>query len=314
MARQADPDRSLARRALTAFELEDSLRRVATGLDSTYCVTSPNGVRTALRVAGPFDFRRPEALALEGAWIEALRDTPVAVPSVLRTRADSRVAVIEDDKGHQRGCLALGWLPGTKMRWRFTPRHAHALGRAAANLHGHAAAFRPPTNTWAKTWSAQAMCGHGSIETLENVAGARARKVVRAVEERLSAAAAELGDVDWHLINADLGPHNAVWRNGEPGLFDFNDSGWGYAGFDFARYLHGLRWRERGEHLVDAAIAGYATVRQFPPSWQTHGELFEVASGLFLARYLAPKIDGRGPATADTIVRLVNNTDRILDR
>src|SRR5947208_1337345 len=78
------------------------------------------------------------------------------------------------------------------------------------------------------------------------------------------------------LINADLGPHNTVWRDGRPGLFDFNDLGWGYAGFDFARYLHGLRWRESGDHLVQAAVDGYASVRPLPRSWTAHGALFEV--------------------------------------
>jgi len=258
-----------------------------------------------VRVAGAADFRRRAAIEMEAAWMNALAMTPVVVPAVVPNEAGQLVTVVDDADGVERGCVVLSWLAGTKLRWRFRPAHALALGEAAAHLHRNAARFVPPKDAWAKTWDPHLMCGARRGKEVAAVFGADGREVMEATVTRLEEAAAALGDTDWMLINADLGPHNTVFHRGAAGLFDFNDLGWGYAGFDLARYLHSLRWREGGEELVAAAIRGYESVCPTPPSWNSYGELFEVAAGLFLACYLAPKVDERGPETVTTILRLI---------
>jgi Ser/Thr protein kinase RdoA (MazF antagonist) len=290
---------------LEVFGLEGRLQLAATGLDSTYRLHG--AVPAAIRVASYPEVRTVAALQTEAAWIDALSSAPVVVPGVRRTTSGSRVAVVEG-----RAVIALDWLPGRKMRWRFTPRHAHALAAAMAHLHVHASTFEPPADGWAKDWNAR-ICGLGGADVLVPVVGDVALDVVAGVEARVAAACDALGSVERHLINGDIGPHNAVWVDGVPGLFDFNDLGLGYAGLDLARYVRSLRWRDGGDALAAAVLDGYSSVVPLPESYRVHGELFEVASDLFLAGYLAGKVPERGPDAAATAVRLVERATRFLD-
>lgn len=303
----ADPDRRLALEIADRLVGAAEIRRVATGLDSTYRVGLNDGRRVAIRVAGAVPVRQPTAVQMEAAWLRALRDSEVRVPEVIEPRDLEMPPSITDAEGRQRGYLVLSWLDGIKMRWRFTPRHARELGAAAAQLHRHAQDFLPPSGAWAKTWASSKLCGaDGSIDTVVAVAGPGSRQTIEEVVDRLNAAYEELGGVDWTLINGDLGPHNCVWkREDPPGLFDFNDLGWGYTGFDFARYLSGLRWRPTGAALVDAALAGYQSEAPLPRSFVEHGRLFEVAAALFLAHYLADRVAERGEHAVQLVRELV---------
>lgn len=251
---------------------------------------------------------------MEAAWIRALgHEADLVVPAVIvPTHADP--FIVEDAEGRARGVLILSWLPGRKMRWRFAAHHARAVGAAAAILHRNAQSFVPPTDAWAKTWSPDSLIGSGDRQVVAQFAGNRAKAIIDRVHDRLANAFDELGGEDWTLVNGDLGPHNVVWNNQRPGLFDFNDLGWGYTGFDLGRYLHGLRWRARGEQLVEAALDGYQSVAPLPDSFQRYGQLFEAAAGLFLAHYLAGQVEKRGDDAIRTIRDAVSRADNLSGR
>ena len=309
---RADPDLRLAREALLRVGHQGLFRQVATGLDTTYRVQLTDGRRVAVRVAGPFTFRRPAATLMEAAWVRAIGDdTDLTVPSVIAP-AEPEPLIVVDHEGRQRGVLILSWLSGRKMRWRFATHHAYALGAAAALLHRHAHAFVAPPGSWAKTWTPAAHVGTGDREVIARIAGPAAVSTIARAHEQLVAAFDALGDNDWTLVNGDLGPHNVVWEGQRPGLFDFNDLGWGYTAFDLARYLHGLRWRPRGEVLVEAALAGYQSIARLPDSFVRYGRLFEAAAGLFLAHYLAGKISTRGEDAERTIRDVVARADAVV--
>jgi Ser/Thr protein kinase RdoA (MazF antagonist) len=313
--RRADPDRVLAGRALAQIGCSERLNRVATGLDSTYRANIADGTVLAVRVAGPWPFRSPAATLTEARWMTALAtETTVRVaPVVAPTGGDP--LVVDDDEGRQRGCIVVGWVAGRKARRQFNRHHAFALGGAAAHLHAHAVEFTPPSKGWAKSWDATLMCGPAAArDQLPRVAGQDAVEVVAGIERLLAEAMDGLGDRGRSLINADLGPHNVVWSGTSPGLFDFNDLGFGYQAWDLARYLHGLRWRENGQELVDAALSGYTSIGHLPVGFAEHGDLFEAAAGLFLAHHLAGKISDRGPATARRVVELLASAQETLTR
>lgn len=248
---------------------------------------------------------------MEAAWIRALADeTDLLVPAVIAP-AHADPFIVEDSEGRPRGLLILSWLPGRKMRSRFAAHHARALGAAAAVLHENAKSFVPPTQAWAKTWSPDSLIGPSDRQVIVDVAGRRAALIIDRVHGHLVTAFEDLGRDDWTLVNGDLGPHNVVWEHHKPGLFDFNDLGWGYTGFDLGRYLHGLRWRSRGEQLVEAALDGYQSVAPLPNSFQRYGSLFEAAAGVFLAHYLAGQIDKRGDDAIRTIRDVVSRADSL---
>lgn len=308
----ADADLPLAREALRSLGHQAKFHRVATGLDSTYRAELDDGRRVAVRVAGPFDFRRPEATLMEAAWVRAIgNETNLRVPEVLAPTETEPLAVV-DREGRQRGIVVLSWIDGHKMRWRFATHHAHALGAAAAQLHQHAREFVPPPGAWAKTWSPAGHVGSGDRAVIERIAGATALSTIDRALQQLENAFNDLDKTDWMLVNGDLGPHNVVWERGRAGLFDFNDLGWGYAGFDLGRYLHGLRWRPRGEALTAAALAGYQSTAELPTSFVRYGRLFEAAAGLFLAHYLADKVDTRGEDAIRTIRDVVDRAAAVV--
>jgi Ser/Thr protein kinase RdoA (MazF antagonist) len=256
--------------------------------------------------------RRPEATLMEAAWVRAIAaDTDLRVPNVIAPTGAEPLVVIDGD-GRRRGALILAWIDGRKMRWRFAAHHAYALGAAAAQLHGHAHDFVPPAGAWAKTWSPAAHVGTQDRDVIEGVAGPQAMATIDRALEQLAGAFDDLGSTDWMLVNGDLGPHNVVWEGHAPGLFDFNDLGWGYTAFDLGRYLHGLRWRPRGEQLVEAALAGYQSVAPLPDSFIRYGRLFEAAAGLFLAHYLAGRLSTRGEDAARTIRDVVARAEAVV--
>jgi Ser/Thr protein kinase RdoA (MazF antagonist) len=274
---------------------------------------SPFAVRPHPVGPGSMPFRSPAAMVTEGTWIRALHaDGGVVVPRVVAPAADEPFAVADAD-GIDRGCLVLSWVTGCKMRRRFAPHHAGALGSAAAHLHRHALSFDPPPKGWAKDWGASDVCGSGGRDDLDEVAGPEASAAVAAIEEAVAAAFHDLAGEGRSLVNGDLGPHNVVWHHRTPGLFDFNDLGEGYHAWDLARYLHGLRWRSSGPALVKAALDGYQEVRPLPAGFVEYGRLLEVAAGLILAHYLASRVEERGEEAVQTVRRLVDAAQQHLE-
>jgi Ser/Thr protein kinase RdoA (MazF antagonist) len=176
------------------------------------------------------------------------------------------------------------------------------LHRHAATLHnGRASASA------LKEWDAARMCGgSGASDALVDVAGARARDVVAFVKEKATEADAAVPPHSRGLVNGDIGPHNIVWHDAVPGFFDFNDTGIGSFAFDLARYLRTMRWRAKGDALVAAALEGYESVRPLPDGWHGYGHVYEAASSVFLAGYLAPTVAVRGAETAATVIRLID--------
>lgn len=308
--RTADPDRALAHSAMAAFGLCGRVDRVATGLDSTYRVRTDSGPVYAMRVGGVLPIRRPAAVMAEAAWLTDLSRRPgLTVPRVVPLPDGGQVLCLEDETGKARGTLILTWMPGRRLRSRFDAPRAQLLGPAAARLHGAAKGFELPDQAWIKTWDSTLMAGSGDLDHLGEVAGSAAIDLADAMMELLTSALGALGRDGFGLINADLGPHNTVWSGRQAGLVDFNDSGWGYFAFDLARVIQNLWYRDGGPALAQALLEGYQELATLPEGFGEYGTLFRAAADMFLARYLAPQVNRRGPDTASRIHRLVRAID-----
>jgi Ser/Thr protein kinase RdoA (MazF antagonist) len=301
-----------ARQAAERFGLPGRLRQVAAGIDSTFVLTAPDGERYAIRV-GALPTRTSQALDAEATWIDRLAgNAHLRVPDVVLDRHGQPVVELTD--GHRtRHAVALGWVPGRKARARFTRSHARRLGSALAALHLDARAHDDDP-TAVKQWP-PLLCGIGDLATLDAVAGPAASEVVRAAEARVADACASLVPDASGLVNRDIGPHNVVWDSGDPrpGLFDFNDTGWGPYTCDLARYVHSLAWRDQGDALVEAALDGYRTVAELPDGWDEYADLFLAACNLFGARYLAPQVGRRGPEVVTAVRRMVGDAAAVVD-
>jgi Ser/Thr protein kinase RdoA (MazF antagonist) len=218
-----------------------------------------------LRLGGKLPIRDRAAFEMETAWVESLASSTLVVPRVRRTTTGARVADVDG-----RPACVYSWVRGRRCRDRSRPKYAYELGEALAHLHAATVDFAAPQNARVKDWDAARMCGYA-------LSG-------RAPGPELVAAVAKLGPTDWQLINADIGLHNTAWLAHVPGLYDFNDTGWGYTGFDIARFVFGLDDVTKG-----CALRGYASVAPLPDSYLEFGDAFETAAAQFLAAYRASK-------------------------
>lgn len=289
------PETDIAKRSLKLFGIVGAIRRVATGLDVTYRVKTKNGQVFALRVSGDLPIRQRSAFRVEAEWIDALSCNQwFCVPRVQRTEKGELVGQVQDASGVMRSSTLLSWLPGRRC---FRPGnvHAHILGQMAGALHQHAQTFVAPRADTIKSWDARRMCfmPDNPQDGLSVVAPEAAEKV-QTVYLYLERLVATLNAQEIGLINADLGLHNVLWREGQAGLVDFNDAGIGPYAFCLARLAARMRLHENGRALVEELLNGYREVVPLPSAYEKWGNLFELAADIFRLNYGAARAVHRG--------------------
>ena len=290
-----DTKTNLAKSSLKCFGIAGSLRRIATGLDTTYRVKTTDGRVFALRVSSGMPIRHVSAFCVEAAWIDALSGNDwFAVPQVQKTESGERVAQVQDAKGIIRASTLLSWLPG--RRW-FRPkaRHARLIGQMAGALHQSSRASVTPATDAIKTWDAKLMCFMPSNQNEGRpIHPSEVADMVQRIYLGLDAVVATLDVQEIGLINADLGLHNVLWHQRQAGLVDFNDAGIGPYAFCLGRLVARIRLQENGQALVDEILNGYRDVTPLPAAYEQWGGLFELAADTFRLNYGARRAVHRG--------------------
>ena len=133
----------LARRALTAYGLEDAdLRYLGQSANIVFRVQTDDG-RWALRMCNPG--RDHRILMRELLWLVALcRDTDLSVPEpvIMRTGDLFRSVSMPGLSGF-RACMLFRWVKG-QFEDELSSDHLRAVGGFTATLHKHAETFRWP--------------------------------------------------------------------------------------------------------------------------------------------------------------------------
>ncbi|NKB72180.1 MAG: phosphotransferase [Candidatus Latescibacteria bacterium] len=308
-------DIDLARRSLALFGHTGALRKVATGLDSTYRVKTAGGRVFALRIASGIPFRRASAFAVEAEWIDALANNPwFDIPRVQRTENGQLAGRILDADGNARASTLLSWLPG-RRRFQPNPTNARLLGRATGALHLHAQTAGPPPVGAIKAWDAKLMClmPKRTEEALGRIAPEGVEPVQR-IFAGLQRTVAKLNSTEMGLINADLGLHNVLWHKGQIGLVDFNDSGVGPYAFCLARLVARIRLHQQDQALIDELLRGYREVTPLPCVYEQWGDLFELAADAFSLNYGAGRALRRGVSLREHEQRIMHTLDERLKR
>ena len=260
---QANRLRALAARALPAWGLADaSLRLLNHGYNTTFRVEVPDGRRFALRV-NVIPTKTEAHLLAEVAWLAALSaETDLTVPTPQRTRDGEWAArVPSPDHGRDLPVVLFSWLDGRNLGAKPSIRRLHAVGRAMARLHEHAATWRPPAGAELPLFDdvltdlPNRLGGHPALD-------AEASAVLTAAYAR----AQELQDQAFAAdeiipLHADLHGGNLKWHRGRLSVFDFDDAGLGVPALDLAIAVYYLRDDAAAE---DALKAGYAGVRPLP--------------------------------------------------
>jgi Ser/Thr protein kinase RdoA (MazF antagonist) len=302
----------IARSSLALFGKAGSLRRIATGLDTSYRVKTVGGAVYALRVSSGMTIRRPSAYSVEAAWIDALSDNPwFRIPRVARTSDGGCIATVLDDQSVPRASTLLSWMEGRRC-YRITEGHARALGQMVGVLHQNTRSSSAPPRGAIKSWDATRMCGMGKKDELRKFAP-DAIGLVEDVYRTLGSVVTGLAPTEKGLINADVRLHNVLFHQGRAGLVDFNDAGVGPYGFCLGRLTESIRSMSRGAILADELLNGYREVTPLPPAYEQWGGLFELAAGVFKLNFSSRRAASRGTTLDTRELRSIGTLRKKLD-
>ena len=161
--------RRLAREALGAYPLADpELRFIAHDENTTFRVDARAPVgreRFLLRVHRPARHGRnvdpAAAVGSELCWLAALRaDTALAVPEPFRATSGNLTTIVTSGQVPlPRVCSVLRWMEGRIHASAPRPVHLRRLGGAMAQLHNHAAGWRPPPGFVRIRWDCETFFG-----------------------------------------------------------------------------------------------------------------------------------------------------------
>ena len=274
--------RRLAREALDAYPLADpELRFIAHGENTTFRVDAraPGGrERFLLRVHRPARHGRnvdtAAAVGSELCWLAALRaDTGLAVPEPFRTTGGNLTTIVTSRQVPQpRVCSVLRWMEGRIHAAAPRPVHLRRLGGVMAQLHEHAAGWRPPPGFVRIRWDWETFFGdtmvYGGLNAADvwDLLPGDLRRQFDRVASRMEHVMTRLGSAadSTGLIHADLHPGNALFWHDEVRVIDFDDCGFGYWLYDIAVALWELRHRHDYGQFRDALINGYTQHRPLP--------------------------------------------------
>jgi len=280
----------VARRALEAYVVP--VARIAplkNVYNTTFRIVAQSGEWYVLRVSHP---RRTsvEVVRSELLWLAALRqDAGLHVPEPVRNREMQYVTVLADAaEPRPYLCALFHWTTGRFLSRTSSPGHLHRVGELMARLHDHATHWERPAgfvrprvenlnplqqerdDDFDETVAARAIQAIASVSTPKQGA------VVAAVIEKVWAVLQGLGEgpADFGLIHADVHQWNYLFHNGQVGVIDFDDCGYGHWLYDLAVTLYCLTDRPDFAALRNAFLSGYRRSRLLSSEQERHLETF----------------------------------------
>jgi Ser/Thr protein kinase RdoA (MazF antagonist) len=249
--------------------------------------------RTILRIHRD-RYLSPAAIESELRWLDELhRHSPLRVPApVLTATGDWCPTAQILGMATPRTCTLTGWVAGRSpsRTERTQPLLLRAIGRSLGQLHHHAAHWPPPASFTRPRWDADGLFGSraGYSDAGDRVWALTPepyRSQFAAVGDQVTAVMAELGEdpEQFGLIHGDFWLGNVLVQGDDVGLIDFADCGWGYWGYDLARFLNDFAIGAEADAVLGHLLDGYTQVRTFPEAQLPHLPLFLAAQQVTLA-------------------------------
>ncbi len=293
------------------------LRLIAQRENAVYEMALPDGRRAALRLhrAG---YQDHAAIRSELWWTGALATAGLPVPAPVPTRAGDLLWA-----GDGRAASAVAWIDGAPMGAAGVPlsepvelhlrRHA-ALGRLLAQVHAASDALVRPAWFARPRWDRDGLVGDAPLwgRFWEHPALASAEaSVLRAARDALSGWLAGRGAAAG-LIHADVLRENVLCDAAQAGgdrlaLIDFDDSGFGFRGFDLGTVMSQNLAEPARDDLRGALLDGYGggvTAAEV--------DLFTLARVCASVGWTAPRLAPGDPIHRSHIARAVMWTRAVL--
>lgn len=268
-----------ARAALKSFPIDpENLTLVSLAENVTFKVADRRDGQTyVLRLHRP-GYHTLDELVAERAWIRALAEAGVEVPSAVPAR-DGRdyVRVTIPATGEQRFAGLARWTEGRLLSdvlaetsdQKTIENYFAQLGAITASMHIQASAWRPPPGFRRHELDADGLMGdaphwgpfwdHRSLSTAE-------RDLLLDARERMHAWLARLSkDVSgYSLIHSDMHPGNILIDGERLTVIDFDDAGFGWHQYDIAVVLTYWQSKPNAAAIDRAFLDGYRAVRTVP--------------------------------------------------
>ena len=268
-----------ARAALKAFPIDaGELTLVSMAENVTFKVADrADGTAYVLRLHRP-GYHTLDELVSERAWIRALADAGVDVPSAMSAR-DGRdyVPVTIPATGERRFAGLSRWTEGRLLSHVLAEtsdrgvieNYFAQLGVLTAAMHVQASAWQPPPGFTRHALDSDGLMGdaphwgpfweHRSLSAAERrlLLDARARMHERLA--RLSRAPSA-----YSLIHADMHPGNILVDGDRLVVIDFDDAGFGWHQYDIAVVLTYWQSKPNAAEIERAFLSGYRATRPVP--------------------------------------------------
>ena len=219
---------------------------------------------------------------VEAAWLDALHaDAEIRVPKLVADRHGRHVvAGHHADVPGPRYCSVMTWVPGRTVREHFDHATSQRMGVLLANIHDHAASYRPaevPPGIHADR--VIYFADTSRLGEYESDHGSLFVEAIDRVQRHLDALWAAPPHRP-HLLHGDFGPQNVMrWRT-RLAAIDFQDLQFGFDVQDVGITIADLRRVYDDESLVDAFVAGYGSVRRWPLTDQSLARALDAARSL----------------------------------
>lgn len=239
-----------------------------------------------LRIYQP-GWQAPEAIDLELAWLEALRqEADLPVPEPIR-RLDGSLLTQVTIPGipQTRYCALLRWIKGRRLPGDAKPSHFRAQGQLMARLHNFTQQWQLPPKPIKRhyNWNGLFM-NDPEIGLLPGKSWEYLPTDWVKPFEFVSQRFRELMDVwgtggeVYGLIHADMGwKANLLFWHGQPRPIDFDGSGFGYWMYDLAVALTDSIGAPNYAQCRAALFEGYAEYRSLPAAHLDQLDLFLAA-------------------------------------
>jgi Ser/Thr protein kinase RdoA (MazF antagonist) len=291
----------LAQTALAAYGLDSAPMELINHGDNTIfkvAIAPPNAPpeQYALRIHRA-DYLSQDAIESELQWLDYLdRDAQLPIASPRPTLAGPfSTAAHSPELPEPRTCSLIHWLAGDSLRDRarshtLSRADLEAVGRLLAQLHDRAARWTPPAGFQRPRWDWEGLFGKGAGYSADgtglwDLVPPTYRPLFRSVSDRMGQVMAELGEGEdqFGLIHGDFWVGNLLVFKDEIRVIDFADCGWGYWGYDLARFLSYFIHRDDAAQCLAACLSGYCQIRPFPEQQLPYLYLFLAAQEVSLA-------------------------------
>ncbi len=278
MRNKANDWESCARDALRHFPVQPAyIKFISSSENISFFVRTTDAKRYVLRLHRP-EYHTLNELISEQLWTEALLESGIDVPVVVKTSTGERYA--QTKFGTQiRYVGLLQWVNGESLRKQFVTSNNptecigiyEQVGQLLAVLHEQASRWSPPAGFARHALDADGLMGNhpfwGRFWEAEDLTATQCNRLLN-MRYRIFELLARLPRHPsvYSMIHADLHTGNLIAHQNHLHIIDFDDAGFGWHAYDFAVAMSEVHEPQLRECLLQALFNGYAKVRRLP-SW-----------------------------------------------